>query len=201
MRLSRKYKFHVGILNQHWLVERGRKPTSEWPEGSKPTWAVAKNHKPLQAAELPAPLAATDGEQRASGDIEGGDGAHEGGVRWNAGNETIESSLVQLKQTGPTPQDRRFLYVDCLKETTAAVSLRVETVPPEAVRALVQQFKAGVVQAARLESSAESSSPLPVANPEVVRLPSARGKGKRQRGSHESGNVVGSAVRAFAQSR
>eukprot|EP00904_Undaria_pinnatifida_P004019 jgi/Undpi1/13618/HiC_scaffold_9.g03272.m1 len=132
MRLSRKYKFHVGILNQHWRVERGRKPTSEWPERSTLTWAVAKNHKPLQAAELPAPLAATDGEQHASGDVEGGEGAHEGGVRWNAGDKTIESSLVQLKQTGPTPQDRRFLYVNCLKETTAAVSLGVETVPPEA---------------------------------------------------------------------
>eukprot|EP00904_Undaria_pinnatifida_P013661 jgi/Undpi1/9425/HiC_scaffold_27.g11882.m1 len=117
MCLSRKYKLHVGILKQHWLVERGRKPTN------------------------------------------------------------------------------------CLKETTAAVSSGVETVTPEALRALVQQFKAGVVQAARLGSSAESSGPLPVANPEVVRLPSARGKGKRQRGSHESGNVVGSAVRAFAQSR
>eukprot|EP00904_Undaria_pinnatifida_P011758 jgi/Undpi1/7712/HiC_scaffold_23.g10185.m1 len=171
-------------------------------KGSKPTWAVAKDYKPLQAAELPAPLAATDGEQRANGDVEGGgEGAHEGGVRWNAGNETIESSLVQLKQTRPTPQDRRLLYVDFLKETTAAVNLGVETVPPEALRALVRQFKAGVVQAARLGSSAESSGPLPVANPKVVRLPSARGKGKRQRGSHESGNVVGSAVRAFAQSR
>ena len=77
------------------------------------------------------------------------------------------------------------------------MSLGVETVPPEALR----EFKAEVVEAARLGSSAESSGPLPVANPEVVRLPFARGKGKRQRGSHESGNVVGSAVRASAQSR
>lgn len=78
MRLSRKFKFHVGILNQHWLAEQGRKPTSEWPEGKKPEWAVATNHKPLEGHELSAPLAAGGGEQCASGDHEGGEGG-EGG--------------------------------------------------------------------------------------------------------------------------
>ncbi|CAN0460990.1 unnamed protein product [Ascophyllum nodosum] len=52
MRLSRKYKFHVGILNQHWLAEQARKPTSEWPEGAKPIWTVAKNHTPLTEDEV-----------------------------------------------------------------------------------------------------------------------------------------------------
>ncbi|CAN0235636.1 unnamed protein product, partial [Ectocarpus fasciculatus] len=121
----------------------------------------------------------------------GGEGKRSG-LQWDAGNVTVESSLVQLKETGPTPQDRRFLYVDCLKEATAAVSLGVETVPPEALRALVQQFKQGVHQASRICSLAG----LAVANPAVVRLPTGRDTGKRKRGSHEGGAVVGAARRA-----
>ena len=118
MRLSRKDKFHVGILNQHWLADQGRKLTSEWPEGAKPMWAVAKNHTPLTEDEVQAPLVST-----------GGDGVR---LKWNADNTTIEPSLVKLKETGPIPQDRRYLYVDCLKEATAAVGLGVEIVPPDA---------------------------------------------------------------------
>lgn len=118
-------------------------------------------------------------------------------MRWNAGNDTIESSLVRLKETGPTPQDRRFLYVDCLKGTTEAVALGVETVPPDTLRALVQQFRQGVQMAGRIESSAA----LSVGNPAVVRLPAtSRDRGKRKRGSHET-SAVGSATRAYSQSR
>ncbi|CAN0558308.1 unnamed protein product, partial [Ectocarpus sp. 12 AP-2014] len=175
--------------------EQGRKPTSEWPEGAKPTWAVALNHKALSEGEKQAPLVATGRLQCATEGDEGGGGAG-AGVQWDAGNMTIESSLVQLKETGPTPQDRRFLYVDCLKEATAAVSLGVETVPPEALRALVRQFKQGVHQASRIGSSAG----LAVANPAVVRLPTSRDTGKRKRASHEGGAVVGAARRAYNQS-
>ncbi|CAN0472873.1 unnamed protein product, partial [Ascophyllum nodosum] len=149
MRLSRKYKFHVGILNQHWLAEQGRKPTSEWPEGAKPIWTVAKNHTPL-TEEVQALLVSTVG-----------DGVR---LKWNADNTTIESSLMKLKETGPTPQDRRYLYVDCLKEATAAVGLGVETVPPDALRALVQQFVQGVNMAGRIGSRTGIS----VGNPHVV---------------------------------
>ena len=30
MRLSCKFRFHIGMLNQHWLVERGRRPIGRW---------------------------------------------------------------------------------------------------------------------------------------------------------------------------
>ena len=42
--------------------------------------------------------------------------------RWQAITDTItiESSLVNLKK-GATPQDRRFLYIDCINRTTAAL--------------------------------------------------------------------------------
>ena len=46
--------------------------------------------------------------------------------RWQAITDTtnIESSLVDLKEKGATPQDRRFLYVDCIKRTTEALVCR-----------------------------------------------------------------------------
>ena len=31
MRLSCKFRFHIGILNQHWLVEQRRRPITDWP--------------------------------------------------------------------------------------------------------------------------------------------------------------------------
>ena len=46
--------------------------------------------------------------------------------RWQAITDTttIGSSLVDLKEKGATPQDRRFLYIDCIKITTAALGCR-----------------------------------------------------------------------------
>ena len=57
--------------------------------------------------------------------------------RWQAIADatTIGSSLVDLKEKGATPQYRRFLYVDCIKRTTAALGCRVRntrTRPPPA---------------------------------------------------------------------
>ena len=50
--------------------------------------------------------------------------------RWQAiaDTTTIGSSLVDLKEKGATPQDRRFLYVDCIKRTTG---VGVETIEPD----------------------------------------------------------------------
>ena len=31
MHLNFKFRFHIGILNQHWLVEQGRRPMTDWP--------------------------------------------------------------------------------------------------------------------------------------------------------------------------
>ena len=46
--------------------------------------------------------------------------------RWQAITDTttIESSLIDLKEKGATPQDRRFLYVHCINRTTAAFGCR-----------------------------------------------------------------------------
>ena len=38
MRLSCKFRFHIGILNQHWLVEQGRRPMLVTP----PLWCICR---------------------------------------------------------------------------------------------------------------------------------------------------------------
>lgn len=44
MRLSCKFSFLVGILNQHWLLERGQMPMTDWLAECAPKWAVALIH-------------------------------------------------------------------------------------------------------------------------------------------------------------
>ena len=97
---------------------------------------------------------------------------------------SIESSLiVDLKEKGATPQDRRFLYVDYIKRTTAALGVGVETTEPDhLLNHLVTSFVAQVERAASVGSGAG----IAVGNPDVVQLPaSSRSTGRRQVGSHE----------------
>ena len=108
MRLSCKFRFHIGILNQHWLVEQGRRSMTDWPATVALKWAIARNHAATVEEDVirEAPVVPTGGQAG----------------RWQAITDTttIESSLVDLKEKGTTPQDRRSLYVDCIKRTTAA---------------------------------------------------------------------------------
>ena len=118
--------------------------------------------------------------------------------RWQAITDTttIESSLVDLKEKWPTPQDRRFLYVDCIKRTTAALGVGVKTFEPDhhLLNHLVTSFVAQVERAASVGSRAG----IAVRNLDVVRLPaSSRSTGRRQAGSHELFSEAGS--RAHAQ--
>ena len=117
--------------------------------------------------------------------------------RWQALTDTttIESSLVGLKEKGATPQDRRFLYVDCIKRTTAALGFGVETIEPNhLLNRPVTSFVAQVGRAASVGSRAG----IAIGNPDVVRLPaSSRSTGRRQVGSHERFSEAG--PRAHAQ--
>ena len=80
-----------------------------WPATVAPKWAIARNHATRVEEDVirEAPVVPT-------GDQAG---------RWQAITDatTIESSLVDLKEKGATPQDRQFLHVDCIKRTTAAL--------------------------------------------------------------------------------
>ena len=171
MRLSCKFRFHIGILNQHWLVEQGQRPMTDWPATVAPKWAIARNHAATgeEHAMREAPVVPTGGQVG----------------RWQAITDTIiiKSSLVDLKEKGATPQDRRFLYVDCIERTTAALGVRVETIEPDhLLNHLVTSFVAQVERAASVGSGAG----IAVGNPDVVRLPaSSRSTGRRQVGIHE----------------
>ena len=96
MRLNCTFKFHIEILNQHWLVEQGRRPTTDRPARVVPKWAIARNHAATvkEDAIREAPVVPTGGQAG----------------RWQATTDTttIESYLVDLKEKGATPQDRRF---------------------------------------------------------------------------------------------
>ena len=110
MRLSCKFRFHIGILKQHWLVEQGLRPMTDWPATVAAKWAIARNHAATVEEDdvREAPVVPT--------------GVQAG--RWQAITDTttIESSLVELKEKEATPQDRRFLYVvECIKITTKTV--------------------------------------------------------------------------------
>ena len=184
MRLSCKFRFHIGVLSQHWLVEQGRRPMTDWPATVAPKWAIARNHAATVEEDVirEAPVVPTGGQAG----------------RWQAITDTttIESSLVDLKEKGATPQDRRFLYVVCRKRTTAALGVGVETIEPDhhLLNHLVTSFVAQVERAASVGSRAG----IAFGNPDVVRLPaSSRSTGRKQVGSLKGFSEAGS--RAHAQ--
>ena len=183
MLLSCKFRFHKGILNQHWLVEQGRRLMTDWPATVALKWAVARNHAATveEDAIREAPVVPTGGQA--------------GGRQVITDTTTIDSSIVDWKEKGATPQDRRFLYVDYIKRTTAALGVGVETIEPDhLLNHLVTSFVAQVERAASVGPRAG----IAVGNPDVVRLPaSSRSTDKRQVGSHERFSEVES--RAHAQ--
>ena len=156
---------------------------TDWPATVAPKWAKARNHAATveEDAIREAPVVPTGGQAG----------------RWQAITDTttIDSSLVDLKEKGTTPQDKRFLYVDYIKKTTAALRVGVETIEPDhLLNHLVTSFVAQVGRAASVGSGAG----IAVGNPDVVRLPTrSRITGRRQVGSHERFSEEGS--RAHAQ--
>ena len=88
MRLSCKFRFHIGILDQHWLVEQGRRPMTDWQATVEPKWAIARNDVATVEEYVirEAPLVPTGGQAG----------------RWQAITDTttIKSSLVDLKEKG-----------------------------------------------------------------------------------------------------
>eukprot|EP00904_Undaria_pinnatifida_P010515 jgi/Undpi1/6594/HiC_scaffold_20.g09073.m1 len=174
MRLTPKFKFHVGIHNRHWLTENGLRELEAWPPECKPQWMVARNH-----------AGASDENQVRAPTVAMVD-------TWQAipaipENATIECTLQRRDaQTGQSSQERRLLYVEMLKRTSAAVSSGVQLVPPDTLRAIVQTFESSLNAAARI-SSGEGAV---VGNPQAVRQPAARSQGSRQRSSIESGGAL-----------
>ena len=171
MRLSPKFKFNVGILNRHWLTEHGLRELEAWPPEFKPQWMVALVHSGASKEDqVRAPTVAV-------------------GDTWKAipENATIESRLQRVTQTRQSSQDRRLLYVEMLKKTTAVVSSGVQLVPPDTLRAIVKTFETSMNAAARISSGQGAV----LGNPKAVRQPAARSKGAREKSSLEYGGAKG----------
>ena len=82
------------------------------------------------------------------------------------------------------PQDRPFLYIDCIKRTTAALDVGVETIEPD--HHLLNHLVTSLVAQVERAASVGSRAGIAVGNPDVVRLPaSSRSTSRRQVGSHE----------------
>eukprot|EP00904_Undaria_pinnatifida_P010031 jgi/Undpi1/6158/HiC_scaffold_20.g08642.m1 len=182
MRLTPKFKFHVGILNRHWLTENGLRELEAWPPECKPQWMVARNH-----------AGASDENQVRAPTVAMVD-------TWQAipaipENATIECTLQRRDaQTGQSSQERRLLYVEMLKRTRAAVSSGVQLVPPDTLRAIVQTFESSLNAAARI-SSGEGAV---VGNPQAERQPAARSQGSSSGlASNPAGHCLGDARKAI----
>ena len=139
---------------------------TDWPATVAPKWAIASNH---------AAAVEEDAIRQASVVPTGGQAG-----RWQAITDTttIVSSLVDLKEKGATPQDRRFLYVDCISRTTAALGVGVEIIELDhLLNHLVTFFVAQVEQAASVDSGAG----IAVGNTDVVRLFAPNSSGGRSK--------------------
>ena len=85
---------------------------TDWSATVAPKWAIARNHAATVEEDIikEAPVVPTGGQAG----------------KWQAITDTttIESCLVDLKEKRATPQDRRVLYLYCIKRTTAALGCR-----------------------------------------------------------------------------
>ena len=101
-----------------------------------------------------------------------------------------------MKEHGPTVQDRRKLYVDLLKKSTAIVAKGVDTVDPETLRHMFATFEAQVEQAARIGSG----TGVVVGNPDTVRLPAGKRLGSKRHKSSVEARYSAAGTRKASQS-
>ena len=177
MMYSPRFRFHVGLLHEHWLTEKARgTPQQDWPDVARPRWVVSNRHA---AREVDG--AAGEGEGEGVGGCSG---------RWKSfvgSSQTVQTVLLDLKEKGPTDQDRQVLYADVTKKLGQAASILSDRFSPTVAVALVDQFLTMVnVQAGGVGTTTTGGrgAALFMANPGTVRLP-ARTSNKRRPGAAE----------------
>ena len=179
---SPKFRFHVGLLHEHWLTETARgTPQRDWPDAATPRWIVADRHA--------ATAGALEGFEGAAGD----DGFAGGWKAFVGSSLTVQTVLLDLKEKRPTAQDRQVFYADVTKKHGQAASILSDSVSPAVAVALVDQFLATVsAQAGGAAATRTGGWGAPyVANPGTVRLP-ARTSNKIRRGAAETYTRAGS---------
>ncbi|CAM9763170.1 unnamed protein product [Ascophyllum nodosum] len=181
---SPRFRFHVGLLHEHWLTEKARgTPEKDWPSSAAPKWIVADRHA------------------GAAGTMEGFEAAaSETGVGggWKAfvgSSQTIRTVLLELKEKGPTVQDRRVLYADVSKRLGQATSILSDCMPPAIALALAESILASASSQAQAYNGARGGEATFVPSPGGVRLP-ARSNNLRKRGAAEAANSTAGSKRA-----
>ena len=114
----------------------------------------------------------------------------------HSGGENIQSTLVRMKENWPKVQDRRKLYVDLLKQSTAMIAQGVETVDAETLRQIFETCRTQINQAARIGLGAG----LVVGNPDTVRLPAGRRLGNKRHKSSVETRYSATGTRTASQS-
>ena len=118
--------------------------------------------------------------------------------RWKAIAEggIIQSALVRMKENGPTVQDRRKLYADLLKQSTAMIAQGVETLDAQTLRQIFEACRTQINQAARVGLG----TGVVVGNPDTVRSPAGRRLGNKRHKSSVETQYSATGTRTASQS-
>ncbi|CAM9731196.1 unnamed protein product, partial [Laminaria digitata] len=129
MHQSDSFRFQVGLLNEHWLTETARgTPHSEWPQAAV-KWVVADRFRPAVGAVTEVFQEAPSLSVSALGWGSTGDESWKAFVlTGNFGGQTIRRVVLELKEKGPTLQDRNVLYADVCEVLTEETEILVDSV-------------------------------------------------------------------------
>ena len=179
---SRRFRFHVGLLHEHWLAEKARgTPEGDWPSAATPKWIAADRHGGAAAG--------TDGFQGTAAACVGG-----GWKAFVGSSQTVQTVLLDLREKGPTEQDKQVLYADVSKTLALTCSILSDSFSPEAAKALVNNFYASVRTQAQAQTGIGGVGELTafVGNPNTVRLPPRAGNSRKRGAAEGRGTRAGS---------
>lgn len=146
MLLHPKFRFHVGLLHEHWLTEKARRTLEEgWPPAATPEWIAADRQGGAAGG--------TESVQEAASETGVGGG-------WKAvvgSSQTVQTVLLDLKGKGPSVQDRQILYADVSKTLGLSCSILSDTFPPEVAKVLADNFYAFICRQAQVHTGVRRS--------------------------------------------
>lgn len=170
MLLSALFGFNVGLVHEHWLNQKAREtPQESWPHDGVPKWILADNH------------GGAEGKMK---EVVGSTST--GGWLAYAGTsyQTVQTVLLDVKEKGPSEQDRRVVFADVTKMCNEACAIMSDTLPPGEARILAENFVLNVRRLAVERNGQDKDGRTVLGNMPTVRLP-ARASSKRQKSSIE----------------
>ena len=113
-------------------------------------------------------------------------------------SQTVQTVLLDLREKGPTEQDKKVLYAEVSKALALTCSILSDSFSPEAAKALANNFYACVRTQAQAQTGVGGAGGLTalVGNPNIVRF-APRASNSRKRGAAEgTGARAGSKIAA-----